>query len=185
MSTDRSIKTEQRLLETRGFAVDEIRYTHPSGKRIKRAVVRHPGAVIILPITAQGEMVLVRQFRWSVQTFLLELPAGTCELGEEPLSTAQREIQEEIGFAAHTWESLGTLFPAPGFCDEKQYVYLAQNLSPSRREGDEDEEIEVVTLSMPEVRGLIEAGHIQDGKTLATIGLAVARGILPVGALTA
>jgi ADP-ribose pyrophosphatase len=183
MSTDRSIKTEQQLLVTRGFSVDEIGYTHLSGKEIRRAVVRHPGAVIVLPLTAHGEIVFVRQFRWSVQTVLLELPAGTCEIGEEPLVTAQREIQEEIGFAASKWESLGTLFPAPGFCDEKQFVYLAQDLSHSKYEGDEDEEIEVVTLSMSEIRGLIKAGDIKDGKTLATISLAVARGILPVEAI--
>jgi ADP-ribose pyrophosphatase len=99
----------------------------------------------------------------------LEAPAGTLERGEEPLGCAQREIQEEVGMQAKQWESLGTLYPAPGFCDEVQYLFVARELTPSHLPADEDEEITIVEMMQPEILNAIRTGDICDGKTLAII----------------
>ncbi len=174
----RRAQSSKELLRTRPFVIDEVSYLHPSGKEIVRTVVRHPGAVVMLPIDNDGRVVLVRQYRWSVDCALLELPAGTREINEEPLATAKRELAEEIGKSATEWISLGELFPAPGFCDEKQFIFLAKGLSEASAEGDEDEEIEVVHMTIEELDAAIRENQIQDGKTLATILLARSHGLI-------
>jgi ADP-ribose pyrophosphatase len=156
----------KRVYECPIFYVEEEITPQTSSKRY---AVRHPGAVVFLPITAAGSMLLVRQHRMPLGRELLEAPAGTLEIGEEPLGCAQREIQEEVGMQAERWESLGTLYPAPGFCDEVQHLFVARELTPSHLPADDDEEITVVEMMQPEVLTAIRTGEICDGKTLAII----------------
>ncbi len=137
------------------------------GERYFHETIVHPGAVVVLPITANREIVCVSQYRCSVSATVLELPAGTLEKDEQPLECAQREIQEEIAYAARTMVSLGTLFPAPGFCSEVQHLFVAQDLYPQSAEQDEDEEIAVVTLSVAEFERGVTSGAISDAKTIA------------------
>jgi ADP-ribose pyrophosphatase len=129
--------------------------------------IEHPGAVVVLPINAQGEIVCVSQYRRSIDALVLELPAGTLEKDEPPLECARREIQEEIGFAARRMVALGTLLPAPGFCNEVQHLFIAQDLYPQSAEQDEDEEISVVTLTAPQFEERVISGEINDAKTIA------------------
>jgi ADP-ribose pyrophosphatase len=137
------------------------------GVRYAHETIEHPGAVVVLPLTAQGEVVMVSQYRRSIDSVVLELPAGTLEKDEPPLDCAKREIQEEVGFAAREVVSLGTLLPAPGFCNELQYLFVARDLYPQSAEQDLDEEISVVTLSVTQFEQGVASGEIKDAKTIA------------------
>lgn len=145
----------------------------PTGQTITHTTIHHPGAAVILPITDNGEIVLVNQFRASLNKWLLELPAGTREGDEDPLACAQRELEEETGFSAKTYTSLGQVTPLAGFCDEIQYLFVAKHLTKTNRyECDEDEVIEVVTLSPKQLEDKIIDGTITDAKTIACLSKA-------------
>ncbi len=144
----------------------------PDGSTITREVVAHPGAVAIVPIDADDNALLVRQYRHAVGERLLEIPAGVIERGESPDDTAQRELQEEIGFASLDLRALGGVYSAPGFCDEFLYLYIARDLTPSRLPGDEDEDISVERIPMSRVDRLIRLGEIQDAKSVAGLLMA-------------
>lgn len=167
------------LLEGRVFRVRRDRLTI-GGKEFVRDVVEHPGAVVMVPLLPDGQVLLVRQWRHAAGEALLELPAGTREPGEEPAATAGRELQEEVGYRAGRLTSLGAFYSAPGFCNEVLYLFLAEELTPSQLAGDEDEEIEVVALPLKEALAMAGRGELRDGKTIAGLYLAAAhRGLLP------
>ena len=147
--------------------VDEIEVK--PGLNVRREVVSHPGAVVMLPIDAEGRILWVRQYRYAAQRPLLELPAGTLEKGESPEETARRELAEEVGFAAAHWEKLGGFYSAPGFCEEYLHAFVATELTEQQAEGDEDEDIEVVPLTLEESMARILAGEVEDAKSLATL----------------
>lgn len=138
------------------------------GRELVRDVVAHPGAVVVVAVDGD-ELLFVRQYRYAAGESMLELVAGTCEPGEEPLVTADRELQEEAGFKAGKLRKIGEFFSAPGFCSELLHLYLAEDLTPSRLPGDEDEEIEVERLSLDEAVGLCLSGQVRDAKTLAGV----------------
>ncbi len=145
----------------------------PDGRQITREVIHHPGAVAIIPIDSEDNVLLVRQYRYPVGHDLLEIPAGVIEAGESPDYTAQRELQEEIGYASRNLRALGGIYSSPGFCDEILYIYLARDLVESELPGDEDEDITVERVPMSDVGRLIRLGEIQDAKSVA--GLLMAR----------
>ena len=147
--------------------VDEIEVE--PGRVYKRDVVSHPGAVVILPVDAQGRILWITQYRYAAARTLLELPAGTLEEGEQPLACAQREIVEEVGFAAASWHDLGGFYSAPGFCSEYLYAFLATGLREDHADGDEDEDITVVPLTLDETYARLDAGEIIDAKSIATL----------------
>ena len=131
-------------------------------------VVRHPGAVAILAL-AGGRAVLVRQFRAAVNREILELPAGKVEEGEDPLSTAQRELKEETGYRGGQWERLASFYTSPGFCDEEITLFRVTNPEPGTACPDEGEDISLCLVSAPQARRLIEEGRIADAKTLLAL----------------
>jgi ADP-ribose pyrophosphatase len=139
------------------------------GREINRDVVAHAGAVVIVVVDNNGDLLFVRQYRYAADESLLELVAGTREPGEEPDVTAAREIQEEAGYKAGKLTKIGEFFSAPGFCNELLHLYLAEELTPSRLPGDEDEEIEVERYSLQEALRMALAGEIRDAKTLAGV----------------
>ncbi len=141
--------------------------TDETGRSYKREIVLHPGAVVMIPVTAEGQILLVRQWRRAANKILLELPAGTLEEGEEPLVTAGRELQEEIGYRAERITALGGFYSAPGFCTEYLHVFLAEDLRESRLDADVGEDIEVCPVSLEEALDLIEQGKIEDAKSVA------------------
>jgi ADP-ribose pyrophosphatase len=141
------------------------------GLRVQRDVVRHNGAVVMLAFDAEGRILWIRQHRWAANRDLLELPAGRIEEGEEPAVCARRELAEETGFAAAQWQALGGFYSAPGFCDEYLHAFAATDLTPEEADGDEDEDITVEPLTLDETMARIEAGEIEDAKSLATLML--------------
>lgn len=153
--------------------VDEIEVR--PGLNVRREVVLHPGAVVMLPIDAEGRILWVRQYRYAAERALLELPAGTLEKGETPEETARRELTEEVGFEAAHWEKLGGFFSAPGFCQEYLHAFVATELTENKADGDEDEDIEVVPLTLEESMARILAGEVEDAKSLATLLLYLQR----------
>ena len=147
------------------LTVDRIKTN--TGLEVIREVVHHPGGVGILPLLSNGQVLLVKQFRYPIQQFLLEIPAGKIDPGESPEYTAARELQEEVGFQAGSLEKLAELYTTPGFCNEKLYLYLAKDLYRCQAESlDEEEEISVCHYSFDEVFNLIRSGEIVDAKTL-------------------
>ncbi len=152
--------------------VDRVRL--PDGGETVREVVRHPGAVVIVPVRADGCVLLVRQFRYAVGETLLELPAGTLHPGEDPLDCARRELAEETGRTAARWRPVARFFSAPGFCDEVLHCFLATELAPAvGAHPDEDENIEVVPAPLADAERLIARGEVRDAKSLVGLLLAL------------
>lgn len=137
----------------------------PDGTQAMREIVRHPGAVAMVPVLPSGDVVLVRQFRHAARQILLEIPAGTLEPDEDPLVAARRELQEEIGYRPGTLTPLGGEYTAPGYTSEYIHLYLATDLVESRLSQDDDEFLEVVTLPFDDVLRDVLSGSITDGKT--------------------
>lgn len=154
------------------------RIRNKEGKTFVHETTQHPGAVVILPIADDGRVVLIEQYRHSVGEILLELPAGTLEIGEEPLVCAGRELQEEIGMAAREIIPLGELFPAPGFCNERQYLFCARDLYESKAQADEDEEITPLRMTRGEIEMAIAAGRLKDAKSISLFMKVILAGLL-------
>jgi ADP-ribose pyrophosphatase len=153
--------------------VDDIEVA--PGLNVRREVVEHNGAVVIVPVDATGNLIWVRQYRYAAGRSLLELPAGSLERGEAPEACARRELVEETGFAAAGWQALGGFYSAPGFCEEYLHAFVATDLSEAHAAGDEDEDIEVVTLSLEQSLARIDAGDVIDAKSLAALHLYLRR----------
>ncbi|HTP13587.1 MAG TPA: NUDIX hydrolase [Bacteroidota bacterium] len=153
--------------------VDEIEY--PSGNRSVREVAAHPGGAVIAPLLPDNEIILVRQFRYPIQGYVYELPAGKLNPDEDPLVCAHRELGEETGYTAGRMQLLTAIYTTPGFCNERLHIYLATDLKPSGRgqqleEGEASLTLEVVPLRR--ALEMIERQEIVDGKTICGILLA-------------
>lgn len=172
------VRTSKEIYSGAVFSVVSEEIEYPNGLIATRDVVRHPGAVVIIPIRDPQTILFVRQYRHPIGRTILELPAGTLEPGEEPLNCAQREIAEEVGYSARTWTSLGGVFPAPGFCDEYQHLFLATDLYEHQLPGDEDEIIEIQEVPCSAITAMVQDHVIQDGKTLAALFRARLAGLL-------
>ncbi|WP_069649496.1 NUDIX hydrolase [Caloranaerobacter ferrireducens] len=148
----------------------------PDKKYSKREIIEHPGAVAIIAVTEEDELVLVKQFRKAVEKTLLELPAGKLEIGEEPEECAKRELLEETGFTAKEIKYLCEFYTSPGFCNEKMYLFLAKGLIKGKSNPDNDEYIEVYTKKIDELYNMVINGEILDSKTI--IGIYTAKVLL-------
>ncbi|RKD34553.1 NUDIX hydrolase [Thermohalobacter berrensis] len=172
---EKTMKTEKiydgKILKLR---IDTVEL--PDKKYSKREIVEHPGAVGIVPITENNEVVLVKQYRKAVEKVLYEIPAGKLEIGEEPLNCAVRELKEETGIIADKMEFISEFYTTPGFCDEKIYLFIAQGLEEGKANPDNDEYIDVVKLKINEVLSMINDGVILDSKTI--IGILMAKRVL-------
>jgi ADP-ribose diphosphatase len=144
--------------------VDTI--TLPNGVTVDLEVVRHPGASAVVPLKEDGTVVLIRQFRHAAGGFIYEIPAGKLSPGEEPLACAARELEEEIGYRAGSFNLLSSIFTAPGFTDEVIHIYKATGLTKGRQQLDRDEVLEVVEMPLDEAIGMIRTGAIGDAKTI-------------------
>ena len=139
----------------------------------EREIVEHPGAVAIVSVDTEGEVAFVRQLREATRGPLLELPAGTCEPGEEPLATAQRELKEECGLTGGTWARLGGFWTTPGFSREYMHVFLAEDVTRGEASPEDDEVLEIVRRPADQPAGL--TADIEDAKTLAGLFLYLTR----------
>ena len=147
--------------------VDDIEL--PNGKGAFREVVRHPGAVCVIPVTDEGEVIMVKQFRYPFSSVLLEIPAGKLEIGEDPLDAVKRELEEESGVVAENVEFIGMTYTTVAFTDEKIYTYMATGLSYTESHPDEDEFLEVVKIPLDTLVEMVMTGEIKDSKTQVAI----------------
>jgi ADP-ribose pyrophosphatase len=141
----------------------------PDKKYSKREIVEHPGAVAIIAVNDKNEMIMIRQYRKSIDKILLEIPAGKLEINEEPIASAKRELKEETGYTADKIEYIMEFYTSPGFSNEKIYLFLAQGLAEGEQELDVGEYIDVEKYSVDELMKMIKFGEIVDSKTIVGI----------------
>jgi ADP-ribose pyrophosphatase len=144
----------------------------PNGHTSQREYVLHPGAVAILPLLANGNVILEKQFRYPLRQVFIEVPAGKIDPGEDILVTGQRELLEETGYSATEWVKLGHQHPCIGYSNEVIHMYLARGLVQGPHQRDLDESLEVFEASLPDCLRMIDSGEITDGKTIVTLFLA-------------
>ena len=165
----------RKIYEGRIFTLQVETIQLPKGGTLHAEIVRHPGSVVIVPVTDVGAVVLVRQYRHAIGRWAWELPAGSLKPGEDVEAAAVRECHEEIGLVPQRLDRLGAFFPTPGYCDEEMNVYRATGLrepaSDERAEQDEDEDIEARAFPVAELRTMIASGQIVDLKTVAGLAL--------------
>jgi ADP-ribose pyrophosphatase len=168
------------IFQGRVFTLQLETVTLPKGVELKAEIIRHPGSVVIIPITEAGEVMLVRQYRPAIGRYAWELPAGSLKPGEAIEGAARRECHEEVGVIPSVMQRLGSFFPTPGYCDEEMHFFKASGLrtpgtgdEPAHQ--DDDEDIEAKAFAMDTVRSMIASGDIVDLKTVAGIALIAQR----------
>jgi ADP-ribose pyrophosphatase len=157
---------EKLLLSCARFRVHEIEIPDRVAGVRKREVIRHPGAVVLLPILDDKRVLMINNLRHSVGETLLELPAGTIDPGEPPEMTAARELIEETGYRCSKLEKIHEFYSCPGICDERMHLYVATGLVEGLPDREATEEIENQVLTREEIEEGIDRGLIRDGKTL-------------------
>lgn len=141
----------------------------PDKKYAKREIVEHPGAVAIIPVTDENEVVLVKQFRKAIESQLLEIPAGKVEHGENPVNCAIRELKEETGYSAKDIQFLFEFYTSPGFSNEKMHLFLAKGLTEGESQPENDEYIVVEKIKLDKLIEMINNGELSDSKTIVGI----------------
>jgi ADP-ribose pyrophosphatase len=157
------------FLDARKIRFELNRYELPTGLEATFGVIRHPGASLAVPVLEDGRVVILRQYRFAVACRLLEFPAGTLDPGEDPLTTMERELQEETGYAASRWDALGAMLPCPGYSDEVIHLFLARGLTALEQPpaGDDDEDLEVLLMEPAQLDAAIASGdEALDGKSI-------------------
>ena len=157
------------LLTAQRFRVEMASRTDANGAVHQREVVRHPGAVTILPMVDQQHVCLIRNYRMAVAQTLIELPAGTLEPGEQPAATAHRELIEETGYRAGCIEQVHSFFLSPGILDERMHLFVASDLTPGPAEREAGEEIENLVVTWDEALQMVRDGRIEDAKTIVSL----------------
>lgn len=145
--------------------VDDV--TLPNEKTSKRELIKHPGAVGVIPITKDKKIVMVEQYRKPLEKSLVEIPAGKLEAGEKPEVTAVRELEEETGYTTNKMELVTSFYTSPGFANELMYIYQTDQLKPLEEKvaGDDDEFVELVELTLDEAKQYVKEQRIHDAKT--------------------
>ena len=142
----------------------------PNGNIAYREWIKHPGASAVVPVTPEGRLIFVRQYRYPIQQVTLEIPAGKLDAeGEDPLDCAKRELSEETGYQAEKYTFLTKLATTVGFSNEFIYIYAAEGLTAGRQHPDEDEFINVCTLTMDEAMAKVRSGEICDAKSITAV----------------
>ena len=146
---------------------DQVRL--PNGNTSQREYVLHPGAVVVLPLLNNGNVILEKQFRYALNSVFIELPAGKIDAGEDILITGQRELLEETGYTATEWIDLGKQHPCIGYSNEVIHMYLARGLHAGQHQRDIDETLEVFEASFADCLAMVKNGDISDGKTIVAL----------------
>jgi ADP-ribose pyrophosphatase len=140
----------------------------PNGRTTYLSVIHHPGAVIIAPLVNSETVILIRQFRPAVGRYIYELPAGTIDAPEKPLSAAKRELLEETGFTAKKFKKLGSIYPVPGYSTEVIHIFKAEGLTAGKSNPEDYEVIETQSMSRSQVKRLFQQGKLMDAKSICT-----------------
>ena len=151
------------------MVVTKERFTLPSGRVLELDIVKHPGAAAIVPFISDTDVLLIRQYRHATRDTIFEVPAGKIDPGETPYSTADRELQEEVGQKAGRIEELGWIWTTPGFTDEKIYLYAGFDLEPVASRPEDDEVIAPFRIALEEALELIWRGELTDAKSALTL----------------
>ena len=170
-----SMSTIEPIYKGRVVDVRLERATLPNGVTVTLEVVRHPGAAAVVALDDQDQVVLVHQYRHAAGGFIWEIPAGKLDPDESPEQCARRELREETGFDLDELTRLGTIFTAPGFCDEQIHLFLARGLTPAAQQLDHDEVLRVERVRFRDALTMIRSGAIQDAKSIAGLFHAAAR----------
>jgi len=141
----------------------------PNGNEVTLDVVRHPGASAVVPVDADGTVLMVRQYRHTVGDWLLEVPPGKLSPGEDPAACAHRELEEEAGVRAATLRELGSIYVSPGFCDERIWLFLATELSAGQQALEADEALSLERVPLAEAERRAMSGEILDAKSTCAI----------------
>jgi ADP-ribose pyrophosphatase len=162
----------ERVFTGKVFTVDRDRVKMPNGRTVTVDVVRHPRSVVLVPVPEPGKVILIRQFRYAVNAFLWELPAGSVDEGESPEEAARRECHEELGLVPSTIVRLSAMLPTPGYCDEEMVFFRLAGLEKTDEPAalDEDEDIEARVYDLADARDMVRSGEIRDMKTLVGLG---------------
>jgi ADP-ribose pyrophosphatase len=169
MKTLGKVLSSEIVFSSRVFDVRRELVAEPQGLKATRDFIEHPGSVVVLPVFPDGRILLIRQYRHSVGSFLWELVAGRRDGDETFAHGAHRELQEETGYTARTMRKLAALYPSPGFLREKMVIFLAQGLQAGAANPEVDEKIAARIFSLREALEWIRMGKICDGKTIAGI----------------
>jgi ADP-ribose pyrophosphatase len=169
MEFEEKTLTSEVVYDGKVITVERDEIVIPTGRKSFREVARHPGGVVILALKDKDTVLLVKQFRYPIKQTVLELPAGKLEKGENPDLAAKRELEEETGYQAENWSSLGFIYTTPGFCDEKLYLYKAENLHFVGEHPDDGEIIQAVEIKISDLADKIKSGEINDSKTICAI----------------
>jgi ADP-ribose pyrophosphatase len=163
----------RRVFDGKVFDVDRDTVRMPNGREVTVDVIRHPPSAVIVPVPEPGHVILIRQYRYAVNRWLWELPAGSVDEGETPEQAARRECHEEIGQVPDTIVRLGSFFPTPGYCDEEMFFFRVSGLAvpTESAELDEDEDIEVRVFTLKDAREMVRKGEINDMKTVVGLML--------------
>lgn len=166
--------SEKTLSETKSFDGKFIQVSTydvelSSGHKGIREVVHHPGGVVVVAQKDENTILMVKQYRYPIKQISLELPAGRLEKGENPDLAIIRELEEETGYTAKTWKSLGYIYTTPGICDEKLYLYYATDLEFKKQNPDEGEIIEAFEYKIDDILDMIKEGEINDAKTICAL----------------
>ena len=160
-----------RIFQGRIVTLDVDRIVEPSGNEVEREIVRHPGAAVLLAITPERSVLLVRQYRYAAGEEMLEVPAGTLDPGEAPEATARRELVEETGFFPRRLSKLAEFYPSPGILTELMHLYLATDLERGEASPEEDEHLELVELPIEAALRLEVGRDLKDAKTIIALSL--------------
>jgi ADP-ribose diphosphatase len=163
----------ERVFKGRVFSIERDRVKMPNGRTVTVDVVRHSKSVVLVPVPEPGHVVLIRQYRYVVNAYMWELPAGSVDEGESPEQAARRECHEEIGLVPATVVRLSAMYPTPGYCDEEMVFFRVSGLEQTDEQAhvDEDEDIEAKTFELREAREMIRRGEIVDMKTVVGLSL--------------
>jgi ADP-ribose pyrophosphatase len=163
----------ERVFGGRVFDVDRDRVRMPNGREVTVDVIRHVPSAVLVPVPEPGHVILIRQYRYAVNRWLWELPAGSVDEGETPEQAARRECHEEIGRVPDTIVRLGSMFPTPGYCDEEMFFFRVSGLTvpAEAAQPDEDEDIEVHVFTLKDARDMVRRGEIVDMKTVIGLSL--------------
>src|SRR5262245_64581773 len=172
MAGERSEGEKREIYNGRIVHLTTERVVLPNGHEMELEIVRHPGASAVVPLTAEGEVILIRQYRHAVGGYIIEVPAGKLDAGEPPERCAARELTEEAGVVAGRLTRLASIVTTPGFTDEVIHLYLAEDLALAASAHEPDEVMTLLQRPLAEALAMIARGEITDGKSICALFLA-------------